>query len=322
MTHNEVKDLNKMHTAPLLRIGTRGSPLAMAQTIEARDQLLALVPHLDGSDNVEIKEIKTEGDAILDRPLAEVGGKGLFTKELDLALLDGRIDIAVHSVKDVETFLPDGIVLAAYLAREDPRDAFLSLKADSLSELPFGSVVGSASLRRQAQIMSNFPDLEVILIRGNVQTRIRKLVDGVVDATMLAQAGLNRLDLAGVAKSILDPEEMLPAVGQGAIGITCRADDYRVLDWLSIINHLPTQCCVTAERSMLATLDGSCRTPIGGLANLSDEGRLRLRGLVAVKDGSEIFKAECTGLIANPVDLGVKVGKELRLRAGDVLCIG
>jgi hydroxymethylbilane synthase len=305
-----------MTDQPLLRIGTRGSPLAMAQTLEARDKLAAANPDLARPGAIEVLEIKTTGDAILDRPLAEVGGKGLFTKELDAAILDGRIDIAVHSIKDVETFLPDGVELAACLEREDPRDAFLSLKAPSLVELPAGSVIGSASLRRQAQILARRPDLKVTLLRGNVQTRLGKLADGVVDATLLAYAGLRRLGLADKASAVLEPEEMLPAVGQGAIGITCRADDARAQGWLAAINHTETQIRVTAERALLAALDGSCRTPIGGLAEIAGD-RLRLRGLVARADGSEIFEAERTGSIADAAALGDDAGRELRARAGD-----
>ena len=305
-----------MTDQPLLRIGTRGSPLAMAQTLEARDKLAAANADLAHPGAIEVMEIKTTGDAILDRPLAEVGGKGLFTKELDAAILDGRVDIAVHSIKDVETFLPDGVELAACLEREDPRDAFLSLKAPSLAELPAGSVIGSASLRRQAQILARRPDLEVTLLRGNVQTRLGKLADGVVDATLLAYAGLRRLGLADKASAVLEPEEMLPAVGQGAIGITCRADDARVQGWLATINHVETQIRVTAERALLAALDGSCRTPTGGLAEI-DGDRLRLRGLVARADGSEIFETERTGILADAAALGDDAGRELRQRAGD-----
>ena len=307
-----------MTTTPKLRIGTRGSPLAMAQTLEARDLLAAANAELSTPDAIEVLEIKTTGDAILDRPLAEVGGKGLFTKELDVALMDGRVDIAVHSIKDVETFLPDGVVLAAFLEREDPRDAFLSLNAPSLAELPAGSVIGSASLRRQAQILNRRPDLKVTLLRGNVQTRLGKLAEGVVDATLLAYAGLRRLGLEEKISAVLSAEEMLPAVGQGAIGITCRADDASVLEWLAAVNHTETQIRVTAERALLAALDGSCRTPIGGLAEI-DGDRLRLRGLVAREDGSEMFETERNGALHDAAAMGDDAGRELRARAGDDL---
>ena len=307
-----------MAAAPLLKIGTRGSPLAMAQTHEARVLLAAADDDLVAPDAIGITKIKTTGDDILDRSLAEVGGKGLFTKELDVALFDGRVDIAVHSTKDVETFLPDGIVLAAFLEREDPRDAFLSMKAPSLAKLSAGSIVGSASLRRRAQILNRRPDLKVELLRGNVQTRLSKLADGVVDATLLANAGLNRLELSDKAAEILSPEDMLPAVGQGAVGITCRADDDRVLEWLSQVNHTETQIRVTAERALLAALDGSCRTPIGGLAEI-DGDKICLRGLVAREDGSEMFETERNGDISDAKAMGDDAGRELRSRAGDDL---
>lgn len=307
-----------MNAPPLFRIGTRGSPLAMAQTIEARDRLADAVPALAGPGVMEIVEIKTSGDAILDRPLADVGGKGLFTKELDVALVDGRIDIAVHSIKDVETFLPDGVVLACCLEREDPRDALLSADAPSLKQLPPGSVVGTASLRRQAQLLYRRPDLKVTLIRGNVQTRLAKLADGLYDATMLALAGLNRLGMADKATEVLAPEEMLPAVGQGAVGITCRADDARALEWLGAVDHAETHIRIRAERALLAALDGSCRTPIGGLAEL-DGDTLRLRALVARADGSAVFETERHGAVSEAVALGDDAGRELRARAGDDL---
>ncbi len=306
-----------MRDRPLLRIGTRGSPLAMAQTLEARDRLAAQ-PALAATGAMEVIEVKTTGDAILDRPLAEVGGKGLFTKELDIALLDGRIDIAVHSIKDVETFLPDGIVLACCLEREDPRDAFLSLKAPNLAALPAGSVIGTASLRRQAQILHRRPDLKVTLIRGNVQTRLARLGEGACDATLLALAGLNRLGMADKASCVLTPEEMLPAVGQGAIGITCRADDVATLEFLAAVDHAESHHRIRAERALLAALDGSCRTPIGGLAEIAG-GRLKLRGLVARPDGTAVYETEREGAVADATALGDDAGQELRARAGDDL---
>jgi hydroxymethylbilane synthase len=305
-----------MNTHPLLRIGTRGSPLAMAQTLAARDELAQRVPALAEPGAMEVVEIKTTGDAILDRPLADVGGKGLFTKELDVALLDGRIDIAVHSIKDVETFLPSGIALAACLEREDPRDALIAPGFGGLDGLPEGSIVGTASLRRQAQLLARRPDLKVTLIRGNVQTRLKKLAAGDCHATMLALAGLNRLGMAETATAVLVPEEMLPAVGQGAIGITCRMDDTRALEWLAAVDHTETHIRINAERALLAALDGSCRTPIGGLAEFTDGG-LRLRGLVARADGSEMFETERLGAPADASALGDDAGRELRARAGD-----
>jgi len=293
-----------------LRIGTRRSPLALAQAHEVRDLLLAA-----GGAGIEIVEIKTTGDKILDRPLADIGGKGLFTKEIDEALVDGRVDLAVHSTKDLETWLAPGLVLAAVLEREDPRDAFISKTAHSLDALPRGAVVGTASLRRQAQILNHRPDLRVQPLRGNVQTRMRKLGAGEVDATLLALAGLRRLGMADVATEILEPERLLPAVGQGAIGITCRDADAPTLAVLATLNHAESMVRVKAERAMLAALDGSCRTPIAGLAEITGDG-LRLRGLVARPDGSEIVATARSGAPADAEAMGRDAGEELKRRAG------
>ena len=297
-----------MDEIPKIRIGTRGSPLALAQAQQVQGLL--------GAMETEIVVIQTTGDTVLDRPLADIGGKGLFSKEIDEALLDGRIDIAAHSTKDLETRMPDGIVLAVFLEREDPRDAFISDKADSLDTLPAGSVVGTSSLRRQAQILARRPDLRVESIRGNVQTRIKKLADGEADATLLALAGLKRLGMADVAAEILEPDILLPAVGQGAIGITCRDGDITALESVAGLNHGPSWNRVMAERAMLAALDGSCRTPIGGLAEINEDGVLTLRGLVAKVDGSEIIKATRSGPVSIAEALGRDAGEELRLRAG------
>jgi len=297
-----------MTDAPILRIGTRGSPLALAQAHEVQ-ALLAVRA-------TEIVVIKTTGDTVLDRPLADIGGKGLFTKEIDEALLDGRVDFAVHSMKDLETWLPDGIVLTAVLEREDVRDVFISERADSLDSLPAGRVVGTSSLRRQAQILARRPDLRVEAFRGNVQTRMRKLKAGDADATLLALAGLRRLGLDEVATEILGPDVLLPAVAQGAIGMTCRGDDDRVRETLAVLNHQRTWDRITAERAMLAALDGSCRTPIGGLAEIGAGGALTLRGLVAKADGSEIIETTRTGPVADAEALGRDAGQELRHRAG------
>ena len=297
-----------MDEIPKIRIGTRGSPLALAQAQQVQGLL--------GAMETEIVVIQTTGDTVLDRPLADIGGKGLFSKEIDEALLDGRIDIAVHSTKDLETRMPDGIVLAVFLEREDPRDAFISDKADSLDTLPAGSVVGTSSLRRQAQILARRPDLRVESIRGNVQTRIKKLADGEADAILLALAGLKRLGMADVAAEILEPDILLPAVGQGAIGITCRDGDITALEFVAGLNHGPSWNRVVAERAMLAALDGSCRTPIGGLAEINEDGVLTLRGLVAKADGSEIIKATRSGPVSIAEALGRDAGEELRLRAG------
>ncbi|MBL6959263.1 MAG: hydroxymethylbilane synthase [Rhodospirillales bacterium] len=299
-----------------LRIGTRGSPLALAQAHEVRDRLCAADPALAGDDMLAIEIIKTTGDKVLDRPLADVGGKGLFSKEIDEALLDGRVDLAVHSMKDLETWLPGGIALASVLEREDPRDVFISHKAASLDALPEGSVVGTSSLRRQAQILRRRPDLRVETFRGNVQTRIRKLNDGEADATLLALAGLRRLGMAEVATEILEPDILLPAVAQGAVGVTCRVDDTAISARLQALNHTPTWQRVAAERAMLAALDGSCRTPIGGLAEIDESGTLTLRGLVAKADGSELFETARTGPANEAEALGRDAGEELRRRAG------
>lgn len=298
-------------TGPL-RIGTRGSPLALAQAYEARDRLLEAHPGL----LVEIVEIKTTGDKIQDRPLSEIGGKGLFSKELDAAQLENRVDIAVHSMKDLETWLPDGIVLAAFLPREDVRDALICPTANRLADLPEGAVVGTSSLRRQAQILAKRPDLKVIPFRGNVQTRLRKLSAGEVDATLLAMAGLNRLSMSDIAATALEPEELLPAVAQGAIGITTRAGADDILDLLAPINDAETAWRVTAERAFLAELDGSCRTPIGGLAE-SDGEQVRFRGLVARPDGSGLMSVERRGPVGDALELATEAGKFLAVDMDD-----
>ena len=299
-----------------LRIGTRGSPLALAQANDVRDRLCAADPALAGEAMLEIEIIKTTGDKILDRPLADVGGKGLFSKEIDEALLDGRVDLAVHSMKDLETCLPDGIALAAILEREDPRDVFISNKAATLDQLPPGSVIGTSSLRRQAQILHRRPDLKVETFRGNVQTRMRKLNDGEADATLLALAGLKRLGITEVATEILEPEILLPAVAQGAVGVTCWDGDGEMAARLEALNHPPSWQRVMAERAMLAALDGSCRTPIGGLAEFGPDGTMTLRGLLAKADGSEVIKTGRTGPASDTEALGRDVGEELRRRAG------
>jgi hydroxymethylbilane synthase len=304
-----------MHS-PLLRIGTRGSPLALAQAHEVRDRLAAAFPDLAAPDAVAITVIRTTGDAITDRTLSAIGGKGLFTKEIEAALLDGAIDIAVHSMKDVPTFQPAGLVVDGFLEREDPRDAFFALNAKSLAELPAGAVVGTASLRRQAQVLLARPDLRVVPFRGNVETRLGKLAAGVVDATLLAVAGLNRLGKADRITAILSPEEMLPAVAQGAIGLERRSADAQAARWVAAITDTPTSLRVAAERALLATLDGSCKTPIAALAEFQDDGKLRLRALIVRPDGSERYAAERIGDAADAVRLGNDAGDELRNQAG------
>lgn len=297
-------------SSPDLKIGTRGSPLALVQAHEVRDRLLAMHDGL----SVEIVIINTTGDQVQDRRLAEVGGKGLFTKEIQEALIDSRIDLAVHSMKDVETWLPDETTLAVVLEREDPRDAFLSPRAMTLDELPAGAAIGTSSLRRQAQILHRRPDLRVEMLRGNVQTRLRKLEEGVCDATLLALAGLKRLGNEGLAQSIIETDVILPAVAQGVIGIETRREDSRVLDLVAPLNHAPTWIRVTAERAMLAALDGSCHTPIGGLAELSAADRLFLTGLIAIPDGSQLHKMSEEGPAGDPEALGTALGQALRAR--------
>jgi hydroxymethylbilane synthase len=299
-----------MVQTPLLRIGTRGSPLALAQAEDVRRRLAARHPALAGADAIAIVVIKTTGDLIQDRTLARIGGKGLFTKEIDEAQIDGRIDIAVHSMKDVPTVLPAALILPCVLEREDPRDAFLCLTADRLADLPSGAVVGTASLRRAAQILRRRPDLRIEPLRGNVHTRLRRLEDRVVDATLLAMAGLRRLGCADRATAPLSPEEMLPAVAQGAIGVTCRAGDATTAHWLAGLDHAESHGCVRAERAFLAALDGSCRTPIAALAEL-EGGRLRLRGLVISPDGRQCHEIALRGVPGDAEALGQAAGREV-----------
>ncbi len=293
-----------------LKIGTRGSPLALAQAHEVRDKLAAL----DAGIACEIVTIATTGDRVLDRRLSEVGGKGLFTKEIQEALIGGRIDVAVHSMKDVETWLPEETEIAVVLEREDVRDAFICATAGSLDELAEGAVVGTSSLRRQAQILHRRPDLRVEALRGNVQTRLKRLADGRIDATLLAMAGLNRLGKADAAAGPISPDVMLPAVAQGAIGIEIRRGDAPVRELVAPLDHAPSSIRVAAERAMLAALDGSCHTPIAGLAVLDGESRITITGLVARPDGSEMHRAERSGAVDAATALGDDLGRELRSR--------
>jgi hydroxymethylbilane synthase len=298
-----------------LRIGTRGSPMAMRQTALVRDRLVAAHPDLASPGAVEIVTIRTTGDRVQDRRLAEIGGKGLFTKEIEEALFAGQIDLAVHSLKDVETWLPDGLEIVCILPRDDPRDAFLSAKAPSLAGLPRGASIGTTSLRRQAQLLRRRPDLRIVPIRGNVDTRIRKLDAGEVDALVLALCGLERLGEARLATEILPRDVMLPAVGQGALAIEGRAGDDRLRRLLEPLHDPRSAACVGAERAMLAALDGSCRTPIAGLAEL-DGNRLTLEGLLLKPDGSAELRARSTGGIGEAEVLGSELGRELKRRAG------
>ncbi|XP_042439450.1 porphobilinogen deaminase, chloroplastic-like isoform X1 [Zingiber officinale] len=302
----------------LLRIGTRGSPLALAQAYETRDKLMSTHSELAEDGAIDIVIIKTTGDKILNQPLADIGGKGLFTKEIDEALLEGRIDIAVHSMKDVPTYLPQGTILPCNLPREDVRDAFISLSSSSLSELPAGSVVGTASLRRQSQILYRYPSLKVVNFRGNVQTRLKKLNDGEVQATLLALAGLKRLNMTDKVTAILSIEDMLPAIAQGAIGIGCRSNDDKMANYIASLNHDDTRLAVACERAFLETLDGSCRTPIAGYAHRNADGYCVLQCLVASPDGKRVLETSRRGLYAldDMVAMGQDAGKELLSKAG------
>ena len=297
-----------------LRIGTRGSKLALAQAYETRDRLMAA--HGLPEDAFAITVIKTTGDAVLDRALSEIGGKGLFTKEIEEALLAADIDLAVHSMKDMPTVLPDGLTLAAYLPREDVRDAFVSPRHAAIDALPAGTVVGTSSLRRRAQLLHRRPDLRIVEFRGNVQTRMRKLEEGVAEATFLAVAGLRRLDMAHAIAEMIDPESMLPAVAQGAIGIETRADDAATVDLLAPIACAETATRLAAERAFLAGLDGSCRTPIGGLALLED-GAIRFRGEIVRPDGSERHETSRSGPAADAAAMGADAAAELRAKGGE-----
>ena len=301
-----------MPARPLL-IGTRGSPLALWQARHVRARLTETHGLAEG--DVDLSVITTSGDRIKDKPLREFGGKGLFTKEIDEALLRGDVAMAVHSMKDLETELPAELCIAAVLSRADVRDAFISNKAPSLAELPQGAAVGTSSLRRQAQVKRLRPDLRVVDFRGNVETRLRKLDEGKADATLLALAGLERLGLESHATSILSTDEMLPAVAQGAIGVTCRSDDVKTRELLQTLNDELAATTVACERVFLGRLAGSCKTPIAGLAEIED-GILRLRGLMLTPDGTESYSIEVTGPAEHATKLGADAGEELVARAG------
>ncbi|HWU18582.1 MAG TPA: hydroxymethylbilane synthase [Devosia sp.] len=300
-------------SAPFARIGTRGSPLALAQARLVR-KLLSQA-HGVPEDDIAIAVISTGGDRsqASNASLTEIGGKGLFTKEIDEAMLAGAIDIGVHSSKDVATRLPDGIVLAAFLEREDVRDAFMSVTVQSLDHLPENARFGTSSIRRAAQVLRQRPDLEIVPFRGNVGTRLQKLLDGVADATMLAVAGLNRLGEGHRATALLDPEIFMPAPAQGAIGITLRPDDQRIADLIAPLDHAPTHMAISAERAMLAVLDGSCRTPVGALSRL-EGGTLTLKGQILSLDGKTAFDCAASG--TDPLALGKKIGDDLIAQAG------
>ena len=298
-----------------LRIATRGSPMALYQAGLVRDRLRAAHAELAGDGAVELVPLRTTGDRVQDRRLAEIGGKGLFTKEIEEALLDRRVDLAVHSLKDVETALPGGLEIACVLRRDDPRDALVSRRGAGLAELPQGARVGTASLRRRAQLLRQRPDLAILPVRGNVDTRLGKLAAGEFDALVLALCGLERLGNAAVASEILSPEQMLPAVGQGALAVECRGADDAVRRLLAPLNDPASAACVAAERAMLAALDGSCRTPIAGLATI-DGDRLTLQALLLAPDGDTERRGQIGGAVAEAVALGTELGARLRAGAG------
>lgn len=300
--------------ASLLRLGTRGSKLALTQTGLVRDALATAISALAAPDAIEIVTIRTTGDAIQDRPLSEAGGKGLFVKEIEEALLSGRIDAAVHSMKDMPTAQPPGLVIAAFLPREDARDVLIAGDVTRIADLKQGAIVGTAALRRKAQLLYRRPDLRIVTLRGNVETRLAKRERGEVEATVLAMAGLNRLGLT--VGTPVPEDEMLPAVGQGAVCIECRVDDARTMGWLANINHAATQVCVTAEHAMLAVLDGSCRTPIAGHAIFDKDGALYLRGLIAKPDGSDLIGTTRNGPDCDAEAMGREAGEELKRRGG------
>jgi len=296
-----------------LRIGTRGSPLALAQAHETRARLMAAFDLPEAAFAITV--IKVTGDQVQDRPLKEIGGKGLFTREIEEALLDGGIDIAVHSMKDMPTDQPDGLLIDCYLPREDVRDAFVSLAPGALADLSQGAVVGTSSLRRRAQLLARRPDLQVVEFRGNVQTRLRKLSEGVAQATFLAMAGLNRLNMADVPRQPISPDDMLPAIAQGAIGIERRARDERAEAMLAAIHDGPTGQRLATERALLKALDGSCQTPIGGLAELTPQG-LRLRGEILRVDGSAVLADDGAVPVADGPALARDMAARLLDRAG------
>ena len=304
-----------------IRIGTRGSQMALYQAGLVCDRLRAAHPELAADGMVELVPIRTTGDRVQTRLLAEIGGKGLFTKEIEEALLDRRIDLAVHSLKDMETVLPTGLAIGAVLPRDDPRDALVSRSGAGLTELPKGARIGTASLRRRAQLLHRRPDLVVAPIRGNVDTRLAKLAAGETDALVLALCGLERLGKTELASEILSTETMLPAVGQGALAVECRAGDPAIDELLAPLGDPESAACVAAERAMLAALDGSCRTPIGGLATIAGE-RLSLKALLLTPDGAAERRGQIAGPVAAAVALGSELGARLRRDAGPEFGLG
>jgi hydroxymethylbilane synthase len=308
----DYKEMPQMQTKAF-RIGTRGSPLALAQAHETRDRLMSA--HGLAESDFEIVVLSTKGDRVTDRPLSEIGGKGLFTAELEEQLSRGELDFAVHSSKDMATKLPEGLAIAAYLPREDVRDAFVGRVAAKLMDLPEGAMVGTASLRRQALVRMLRPDLQVKIFRGLVDTRLRKLAEGDADATLLAYAGLKRLGKPEVVTELLDPKLFPPAPAQGAICIEARVGDQRISELLAPINDRATFAAVTCERAFLEVLDGSCRTPIAGLASVDDE-RLSFSGMILTPDGGRHHRIEVKGSVEDFAELGRKAGMEIVAEAG------
>ena len=311
-----------MARRPLIRIGTRGSPLALAQAREVESRLAAAWPELAAAGAIEVVPIRTSGDRIQDRTLAEAGGKGMFTKEIEEALIAGKIDCAVHSMKDVPTFLPAGLVIPCLLAREDPRDVLilgekLTGHVRKIADLPERATIGTSSLRRQAQLLARRPDLNIVNLRGNVETRLKRIAQGQCDATLLALAGLKRLGIVERAGGVvLEPAEMLPAVAQGAIGIEIRAGDRPMADFLARLHHRPTGLAIAAERGVLARLDGSCHTPIAALAVARTWGRLRIDALVASPNGRKLIRTAREGPEIDAEAMGQDAGEELARAAG------
>jgi hydroxymethylbilane synthase len=299
--------------SPFARIGTRGSPLALFQARLVRARLAQT--HDVDPESIEIVPIATSGDRITDRPLSEVGGKGLFTKEIEAALLAGQIDLGVHSSKDVATILPEGLDLPVFLEREDVRDAFISLAIPSVDALPRGARLGTSSIRRAAQFLRYRPDLEIVQFRGNVDTRLAKLEAGIADATLLASAGLNRLGKSDRITELLDPQKFPPAPAQGAISIEIRTDDARMRDLVKPLDHAPTAIAVRAERALLRRLDGSCRTPIAAFTTLGQDG-VTLLGQLLSPDGTQCFEARLTGLPSDAERIGDALGQQLLDMAG------
>ena len=296
-----------------LRIATRKSPLALWQAEEVSRLLKKFHPEI----KIELVTMTTQGDKILDTPLSKIGGKGLFVKELEVGMLEGKADIAVHSMKDVPMAFPDGLHLSVVLEREDPSDAFVSNTYNKLADLPLNAKVGTCSLRRQTQLKETRPDIEILDLRGNVNTRLAKLDNGDYDAIILASAGLKRLGFEDRISESIPTEQSLPAIGQGAIGIECRSDDKEINDLLAPLNHPETALRVSAERAQNIRLNGGCQVPIGGYAELIGNDQIRLRGLLGFSDGSQVFRSEKTGSQADAESIGVAVAEDLLAQGGD-----